>query len=41
MFNMSAAMAGQFVESAKEMVERVSSLGPSPLRSNGSQSQED
>jgi F420-non-reducing hydrogenase iron-sulfur subunit len=31
MFNMSAAMAGNFVEAAEEMVERVSTLGPSPL----------
>jgi coenzyme F420-reducing hydrogenase delta subunit len=32
MFNMSAAMAGAFVTAAKEMNERISALGPSPLR---------
>jgi coenzyme F420-reducing hydrogenase delta subunit len=37
MFNMSAAMAGEFVEAAKEMVERVSTLGPSPLRAPANQ----
>ena len=31
MFNMSAAMAGDFVAVAEEMAERVSALGPSPL----------
>lgn len=33
MFNMSAAMANEFVAAATEMVQRVSELGPSPLRS--------
>jgi len=32
MFNMSAAMAGDFVAVAEKMAERVSTLGPSPLR---------
>lgn len=32
MFNMSAAMAGDFVAVAEEMAERVSTLGASPLR---------
>jgi coenzyme F420-reducing hydrogenase delta subunit len=32
MFNMSAAMAGEFVCRAEEMVARLESLGPSPLR---------
>ena len=32
MFNMSAAMAGDFVAVAEEMAEKVSTLGPSPLR---------
>ena len=32
MFNMSAAMAGDFVAVAEEMTKRVSTLGPSPLR---------
>jgi coenzyme F420-reducing hydrogenase delta subunit len=32
MFNMSAAMAGQFVEASTEMTEQVEKLGPNPLR---------
>jgi coenzyme F420-reducing hydrogenase delta subunit len=32
MFNMSAAMAGQFVQAAEEMYATVTSLGPNPLR---------
>jgi len=32
MFNLSAAMAGQFVDAAKEMTEKVEALGPNPLR---------
>lgn len=31
MFNMSAAMAQQFVTASKEMVDQISALGPSPL----------
>lgn len=32
MYNMSAAQGVRFVEVAKEMVERIKTLGPSPLR---------
>jgi len=32
MFNMSSAMAAQFVSAAKEMSEQVASLGASPMR---------
>jgi len=32
MFNLSAAMAGQFVEITKEMTEKITELGPNPLR---------
>lgn len=32
MFNLSAAMAGQFVEITKEMTEKIVTLGPNPLR---------
>lgn len=32
MFNMSAAMANQFVAAATEMTQQVSALGPNPLR---------
>ncbi len=32
MFNMSAAMAGEFVTAATAMNEQVSALGPNPLR---------
>jgi coenzyme F420-reducing hydrogenase delta subunit len=32
MFNMSSAMANQFVAAAEEMTEQVSNLGASPLR---------
>mgnify|MGYP001616816643 CR=1 FL=1 len=32
MFNLSAAMAGRFVEAAKEMTEKIAQLGPNPLR---------
>lgn len=32
MFNISAAMAGEFVEATKEMTEKVAELGPNPLR---------
>jgi len=31
MFNMSAAMASQFVDATKEMTENISRLGPNPL----------
>jgi coenzyme F420-reducing hydrogenase delta subunit len=33
MINVSAAMAGGFVEAVKEMTEKISGLGPNPLRS--------
>ena len=32
MFNMSASMGPKFAETVDEMTERVSKLGPSPLR---------
>jgi coenzyme F420-reducing hydrogenase delta subunit len=34
MFNMSAAMAGEFVSATEEMVEKISNLGPNPLRNS-------
>jgi F420-non-reducing hydrogenase iron-sulfur subunit len=32
MFNMSAAMAGEFVTKAGEITEQIAALGPNPLR---------
>ena len=32
MYNLSSAMAGQFVAAAKEMTEQITTLGPNPLR---------
>jgi F420-non-reducing hydrogenase iron-sulfur subunit len=32
MFNLSAAMAGQFVEATMEMTKKISELGANPLR---------
>ena len=32
MFNMSAAMAADFVKAATEMTERIAAMGPNPLR---------
>lgn len=32
MFNMSAAMAAEFVAAATEMTERIAEMGPNPLR---------
>lgn len=32
MFNMSSAMAGQFVAATEEMTEQIKALGPNPLR---------
>jgi F420-non-reducing hydrogenase iron-sulfur subunit len=32
MFNLSAAMAGEFVRITEEMNERIKTLGPNPLR---------
>jgi F420-non-reducing hydrogenase iron-sulfur subunit len=37
MFNMSAAMAGEFVEATEKMTAQVEALGPNPLRSAGGQ----
>jgi hypothetical protein len=34
MFNVSAAMAGEFVRLANQMVEQTVALGPNPLRSS-------
>jgi coenzyme F420-reducing hydrogenase delta subunit len=31
MFNLSAAMAGEFVKAAEQMTEIISRLGPNPL----------
>lgn len=39
MFNLSAAMAGTFVEDANVMVEQIKALGPSPLKA-GARSKE-
>jgi F420-non-reducing hydrogenase iron-sulfur subunit len=33
MVNMSSAMAGQFVEAAEQMCQKIAELGPNPLRS--------
>lgn len=35
MFNLSAVMAGQFVEAVKTLLETISALGPNPLRIAG------
>lgn len=32
MFNLSSAMAGGFVEAARQMTDRIVELGPNPLR---------
>lgn len=32
MYNMSSAMANQFVEATKEMTEQIFKLGPNPLK---------
>jgi F420-non-reducing hydrogenase iron-sulfur subunit len=32
MFNLSSAMAGQFVDATKEMTEKIEELGVNPLR---------
>lgn len=37
MYNMSAAMAGEFVEAAIEMDALIEDLGPNPLRSRPSE----
>jgi hypothetical protein len=36
MFNMSAAMAGEFVNAATTMTEQIAALGPNPLRLSSS-----
>lgn len=33
MFNLSSAMAGEFVKIANEMVDLVNRIGPNPLKS--------
>jgi len=35
MVNISSAMGGAFAESAREMAEKMSELGPNPLKSTG------
>ena len=41
MFNLSAAMAGEFVRITKEMTEKIEVLGPNPLKNkNGSKPEE-
>jgi F420-non-reducing hydrogenase iron-sulfur subunit len=41
MFYMSSAMGGAFAEAAEEMTERITELGPSPLRTTGNGSRID
>jgi coenzyme F420-reducing hydrogenase delta subunit len=38
MFNMSAAMAGEFVKAASEMTEKISILGRNPLQEKKAES---
>lgn len=40
MFNMSAAMASEFVQKTEEMTEIIARLGPNPLRKNKNASAE-
>ncbi len=35
MINLSAAMAGQFAQSAAELTEEIQEIGPNPLTQNG------
>ena len=35
MFNLSAAMAAEFVSAATQMTETTTGLGPNPLRKHG------
>jgi len=35
MFNLSAAMANEFIRITEEMMERIKTLGPNPLRQVG------
>ncbi len=37
MFNMSAAMAGEFVNAAQTMTDVITDLGPNPLRTDKEQ----
>jgi coenzyme F420-reducing hydrogenase delta subunit len=37
MVNLSSAMAGQFVSSSKEFSEKITKLGPNPLKNNNQQ----
>ena len=39
MFNLSAAMAGQFVDITNEMTEQIKVLGPNPLRNSQKESE--
>jgi hypothetical protein len=32
MYNMSSAMAGEFVSATEDMTKRISEIGPNPLR---------
>ena len=34
MFNLSAAMAGEFVKISEQMTDRIKALGPNPLRAD-------
>jgi coenzyme F420-reducing hydrogenase delta subunit len=38
MFNLSSAMAGQFVENTRRMDEDIAKLGPNPLKEKREQS---
>ena len=40
MFNMSAAMAGEFVKRAEEIVTNISTMGHTPLRDTAKSSNE-
>lgn len=39
MYNLSAAMAGNFVEATKEMTTKIRELGPNPLRTSPKESE--
>lgn len=41
MFNLSAAMAGEFVRITKEMTEKIEGLGPNPLKKRSGSKPED
>ena len=38
MFNLSAAMASEFVSITEQMTEQINALGPSPLRNSSNAS---